>query len=106
MKIVKMLRRHAMRAPQLEIPEERLAMLSRGSRRRMSDMLLETLLRACSENDMRTATGLYVVLEDYYHRPNRSAWIERRTGDETLLKAREAMDRCRARTGAEEPAAS
>lgn len=106
MKIVKMFRRHALRTPQLEIPEERLAMLGRSSRRRMSDMLLETLLRACSENDMRTAAGLYEVLDDYYHRPNRSAWIERRIGDETLLKAREAIERCRARSGTEAPAES
>ena len=79
-----------------DIPEGRMNRLRQSFRRRLGDALEEVFHRACVENDLRTAAGLYAVLEDLHHRRVTAHGYDRRISEEILQKAREELDRCRA----------
>lgn len=78
------------------IPSGRLDRLRQSFRRRLSDAVEEVFHRACVENDLRTAAGLYAILEDIHiRRVKAHGTFDRRISDEALIKARSELDRCR-----------
>jgi len=78
-----------------DIPEGRMNRVRQSFRRRLGDALEEVFHRACVENDLRTAAGLYAVLEDLHKRRHSLHGYDRRTGDGILLQARQELERCR-----------
>ncbi|MSP02039.1 MAG: hypothetical protein EXR07_13465 [Acetobacteraceae bacterium] len=80
---------------ELQIPTARMSRLRQSFQRRLCDSLEEVFYRSCVENDVRTAAGLFAVLEDLYIRRAHGRGSERRISDEALLKARSELDRCR-----------
>jgi hypothetical protein len=87
-----------------DIPEGRMQRLRQSFRRRLGDALEEVFHRACIENDLRTAAGLYAVLEDLHQRRVTAHGYDRRISEELLLKARQELDRCRALQQRNKPA--
>ena len=82
--------------PSTAIPAGRMDRLRQSFRRRLSDAVEEVFHRACVENDLRTAAGLYAILEDIHiRRVKAHGSNERRISDEALIKARAELDRCR-----------
>jgi hypothetical protein len=75
------------------IPAHRMDRVRGSFRRRLSDQLEEVFYRACSENDRRTAAGLFAVLEDLYIRRQQPG-RDRRISDQAIAKAREALASC------------
>lgn len=79
----------------MAIPENRMNRLRQSFRRRLSDSVEEVFQRACVEMDIRSATGLYGVLEDIHTRHSSAHGYERRDGGEALAKAKAELERCR-----------
>jgi len=78
------------------IPAGRIDRLRASFKRRLSDAVEDVFHRALIENDLRTAAGLYAILEDIHVRRVKSyGSAERRISDEVLIKARAELDRCR-----------
>jgi hypothetical protein len=78
------------------IPSGRIDRLRQSFKRRLSDAVEDVFHRALIENDLRTAAGLYAILEDIHVRRVQSyGSAERRISDEILIKARAELDRCR-----------
>ncbi len=89
------------------IPAGRMDRLKQSFRRRLSDSVEEVFHRACVENDLRTAAGLYAILEDIHIRRMKAhGTYERRISDEALVKARAELDRCREMNQRERDAAA
>src|SRR5580658_2759887 len=76
------------------IPAHRLDRIRVSLRRRLSDQVDEVFYRACSEGDRRTAAALYAILEDMHARRLRQFGNERRISDQSLAKARKALESC------------
>ena len=84
--------RHA--GVQQNIPAHRLDRIRESLRRRLSDQVEEVFSRACSEGDRRTAAALYAILEDMHARRGKQLGNERRISDQSLTKARKALEAC------------
>ncbi len=84
------------RKAEQQVPAQRLDRVRQTFRRRLSDQLEEVFYRACTENDMRTASCLYAIIEDMNSRRNQQHGLERRISDEALARAKEALEQCRA----------
>jgi hypothetical protein len=76
------------------IPAQRLDRIRGSLRRRLSDQVEEVFYRACAEKDRRSAAGLYAILEDMHARRLKQFGNERRVSDESLAKARTALEAC------------
>jgi hypothetical protein len=87
-------RRHE---PEQEIPVDRMVRIRTSFRRRLSDQIEDVLHRACADNDLKTAMCLYEILKDLHIRRQQIYGRERRISDEGLVKAREALTKCRQR---------
>jgi hypothetical protein len=83
------------RQPEQDIPANRMLRLRQSFRRRLSDSLEDVFHRACVEQDVRTAAGLFAVLEDVHLRRRQIHNYDRRFSDDVLLKARAALEQCR-----------
>ena len=78
-----------------DVPAHRLERVMQSFRRRLSDQVEDVFYRACAENDTRTAACLYATIEDMHKRRQQQHGRERRISDQALLRARDALDRCR-----------
>lgn len=95
MNIAKILRVRSSEMTAQEIPENRMDRIHQTFRRRLSDSLEEALHRACADHDLRTAYGVFAVLEDFHSREDHDLHADRRISDDILNKARALLDRCR-----------
>jgi hypothetical protein len=77
-----------------EIPAYRMSRIQETFRRRLSDSLEDVLYRACTDRDLRTAHGVFAVLEDLHTREGGWLGADRRISKEILNKARQALERC------------
>jgi hypothetical protein len=92
--------------PVQAIPAGRIDRMRQSSRRRLADAVEEVFHRACVENDLRTAAGLYAILDDIHtRRVKKFGTAERRISDELLTKARDELERCRELNRREAPPA-
>jgi len=85
------------REPVPGIPADRLQRVQRSFRRRLSDQVEDVFHRACVEDDLQTAEALYQLLEFAQHRRHRAYAVERRVNNESIVAARQALERCRIR---------
>jgi hypothetical protein len=81
-----------------EIPAHRLSRIQDTFRRSLSDSLEDVLYRACTDRDLRTAHGVFAVLEDLHTREGGSLGPDRRISMDILSKARQALERCQVET--------
>jgi hypothetical protein len=79
------------------IPADRLQRVQRSFRRRLSDQVDDVFHRACIEDDIQTAEDLYQLLETMQHRRVQIYAVERRLNNDGIIKARQALEECRAR---------
>jgi hypothetical protein len=85
------------REPIQPIPAGRLRRIEQSFRRRLSDLLEDALHRACVDNDLATAEGLYKLLESLQIRRVQTYGAERRINKEGVVRAAQALDECRQR---------
>ena len=76
-------------------PQGLLARLNRTFRRRLLDQVQDVFREACMSGDLDTAAELMTVLEKMHDR-HKSIASERRFSDESIVKAREELDRAMA----------
>ena len=81
--------------PEVYDPQGMLARLNRTFRRRLSDQVHDVFREACMSGDLDTAAELLTVLEKMHDR-RKSLASERRFSDESIVKAREELDRAMA----------
>ena len=81
--------------PDQHIPASRLGRVNQAHRRRLSDAVEDVFVRACIDNDLRTAAGLFLLLDDLFTRRCKDHGQERRINDDALVQARAQLERCR-----------